>query len=666
MQKIKLIMSAVLLCTAMPMFAVIGTTDFTVENLAYHITSSADKTVEVGLSSSSSSSAYWGSVSEVTIPSTVTYNGTTYRVTKIANCGFTSPKLGNSRVISLTPTASCSNKESSDRIYPNDADSNEPETVTGNDGNTYTVFSHTAPDGSDWTSGTYNNYYHNPNLTKVSFADNCQITEIGFFAFEGCTALQSFQVPLSVTEIGPLAFALCTSLSKFEFLTYTDTEDNNTQKTYVKTIPYWGFIGCQSLTSLYLPEGIEVIQNRALQYCFNLATIHLPNTLKVIGSHFLCEDHAIQSITIPASVVYMSNGLFHGCCGLTDVYMLGAPATLDAGSSSSSDESFGANRKFGGDAVSNCTIWVYSDWLNQYKTGDGWKHFLEVASTNQYKPYPEETRTIPNRWVTCCLWKDYTAQEVINQFGAGTKVAYLTKAVVDKNGYDSHGAKIGNMYDLTFTVESLENASDIVIKKNTPFMLKSANNNVTVTVYDATTMRQNGEESEISKEHQVTVGADNGAYVLMGSYYPDGDYKLYQWECYFKNPEYTVTAADVADANFIAKYGNVSAGDEIYDVTKAGYMGFYRATMDNFTALKSGRCFWRVVGDPEMTGNGNAKQMVGMTYDVWEESVNGIDNLRVKMQTLPNEVYNLDGQRVNSLNMKKGIYIVNGKKTVVK
>lgn len=660
MRKIKLIMSAVLLCAAIPMGATIGTTSFTVGNLAYHITSTTDRTVEVGLSSSSSSTAYWGSVSEVTIPSTVTYNGTTYTVTKIANYGFTYKVRDyynkDSKVITLTPTAECSNKKGTKDIYSN---GESAQTVTGADGNSYDI-------SIDWASTANENVYQNNVLESVSFADDCQIEEIGYLAFCGCTALKSFQLPSSVETLGPQAFALCTSLESFEFQTYSGAD--LTQYTRVTTIPVYCFTGCTSLVSLYLPEGIEVIQNRALQYCFNLATIHLPNTLKAIGSHFLCEDHALESITIPAGVVYLASGLFHGCCGLNTVYMLGAPGTLDEGSSSGSDESFGANQKFGGDAVSNCTIWVYSDWLNQYVNGEGWEHFLEVTSpnTNQYLPYPEETRKIPNRWVTCCLWEDYTAAEVIETFGAGTKVAYMTSAVVDKNGYDSHGAQVGNMYDLTFTVQDLTDENATVIRKHTPFMLKSAKSDVEVTVYNASVMRAAGDADEISAEHHVSVEADNSAVVQMCSFYPDGDYKLAKWECYFKNPEYTVTAADVADANFITKYGDVSEGDKIYDVTKAGYMGFYRATMDNFTALKSGRCFWRVIGDPQMSGNGNAKLMVGMTYDVWEDTVNGVDNLHVKMQTLPDEVYNLDGQRVKSTNLKKGIYIVNGKKTVIK
>ena len=64
--------------------------DFEVDGIYYNITSSADLTVVVtyrGSSSSSYSNEYSGAV---TIPSTVTYNSKTYRVTSIGSYAFNS------------------------------------------------------------------------------------------------------------------------------------------------------------------------------------------------------------------------------------------------------------------------------------------------------------------------------------------------------------------------------------------------------------------------------------------------------------------------------------------------------------------------------------------------------------------------------------------------
>lgn len=347
MRKIKLFMSAVLLCTAMPMSAVITYPSFMKDGLAYNITS--ESTVEVGLSSISS-------VESVTIPSTVTYNGTTYNVTKIADYGFTG--TSDDGVTLYTTAGSCANNgivKSTNHIYSSESASNV--TVGGK---TYAITTAT-------NSYDYDNYYLNSNLTSVSFADNCQIKEIGYCAFAGCTALTSFEVPLSVETIRAQAFGACTGLTDFTFR--TNTGEDGLQYTNVKTIPTYCFLGCTSLETLYLPEGIEVIQNRALQYMFNLQSIHLPNTLVVIGSHFLCEAHAMNSLTIPASVKYIESAMFHGCCALRDVYLLGEPADLKSGSTSGghhqqSAETFGSNEKFGGGYVNNCTFHVYAEYLS--------------------------------------------------------------------------------------------------------------------------------------------------------------------------------------------------------------------------------------------------------------------------------------------------------------
>jgi len=49
-------------------------------------------------------------------------------------------------------------------------------------------------------------------LTKVEFLSDNTLTQIGWYAFEGCTALESITLPNSVQIIGNYAFANCTAL----------------------------------------------------------------------------------------------------------------------------------------------------------------------------------------------------------------------------------------------------------------------------------------------------------------------------------------------------------------------------------------------------------------------------------------------------------------------
>ena len=51
------------------------------------------------------------------------------------------------------------------------------------------------------------------------------ITEIGRFAFSGCTSLQSIEIPNSVTEIESHAFSCCTSLQSIDIVTQEKEPD---------------------------------------------------------------------------------------------------------------------------------------------------------------------------------------------------------------------------------------------------------------------------------------------------------------------------------------------------------------------------------------------------------------------------------------------------------
>ena len=66
------------------------------------------------------------------------------------------------------------------------------------------------------------------------------VTEIGGYAFEGCTGLTSVTIPAGVTEIGEEAFS-----------------------------------GCAKLTSVTIPEGATEIERSAFDGCKKL-TIHAP------------------------------------------------------------------------------------------------------------------------------------------------------------------------------------------------------------------------------------------------------------------------------------------------------------------------------------------------------------------------------------------------------
>ena len=685
-----------------------------VDGLTYNVISSSERTVEVGLSSTQGANT-----TSVTIPATVVINGTTYTVTKIANYGFTSNDLKSNQTNLYDDwdwDTDCS-------LYTN-------ELIAQMKSNGSLTLPNTSKQNYDGGAGLVKsedgvtgNRFLNTNLISVSFTDDCQITEIGFAAFSGCTNLKTFRLPYSVSTLGIQAFMACINLEEFIF-----NVGGNPVQSQLRTIPKCCFSGCRKLTQLVIPEGITTIANRACQYLFSLVSISLPSTLTTIGTHFLCEAHSLESITIPSSVTSIDGALFHGCCSLKEAYFLGSPSYLGTVSNTDTDETFGFNGKFAGQGVQNCKFYVYPEYLpedyattclesdgTEHKDNSGsgtyldsskeWYNFLTVCADgtsnsnfhnprdycengNSFCPMVGVVRTIPTKWVTCTLYKAMTKAQVIATFGEDAKIAYMTNATYNSTLSGTQN-EYYNMYDLTFTVVKMSDLidNDIVIHANMPFMLR-ATKEANVTIYNSTEMKggyQTGEtgdedafgsnyateadETMISADKavfkQVTQCTDgsalpsglNAAVIMLGKY---TTYYLQKWEHIFKNPGKTVD------------------GVTTYDHAEPGYMGFYRMPSANYQSIDNGRCFWHIneaitqSDSNEVKGNGYTPSRGSMIYDV-EEDINeatGIEELHVKVATFDEKdaegVYTLTGQKINSDNMTKGFYIVNGKKVYVK
>ncbi len=321
--------------------------DFEVDGIYYKYLSQEDKTVSVSYRGSSSdeySNEYSG---DVVIPSSVTYNGTTYSVTYIggqAFCDCTS--LTNIKI---------------------------PSSVT---------------------SIGYGAFCGCTGLTSIEIPSS--VTSIGNLVFWGCTGLTSIEIPNGVTSIGEWVFSYCTGLTSIEIpssvtsilnnafegcekLEYNEYDNalylGNTDNPYValikpkskeiatcdihencKVILYNAFSGCSSLESIALPfvgdkphTATDTYQypfgyifgtdsyaggTATKQYYYGsstssttFATYYIPsslNSVKITGSSYIpygafrgCTG--LTSITIPSSVTSIGGYAFYGCTGLTSI-----------------------------------------------------------------------------------------------------------------------------------------------------------------------------------------------------------------------------------------------------------------------------------------------------------------------------------------------------------
>lgn len=499
----------------------------------------------------------------VTIPATVVIKGTTYKVTAIDDHGFTNSNWVKN--VSYT--------------Y---------------DGKTYNI--------------NDDNYVNNV-LESVTFEQPSNIKTIGQGAFQACTKLSSVVIPNSVTTMEEKAFYACFSLSDVRFQT---KEDNTVD---LKVLPTSAFSYCP-FTSIELPEGIEEIGDRSFQYNFYLKTMKLPNTLKKIGPHFLCDAKSITTLTIPASVTYIDGAAFHGCENLKTVYLLGPASTLIANESKS--ETFGANKNIDNapdcEKVTDCTFWVLKEYEKGYTSDKVWKKVDQPNDDgNDIKCIENTTRTFAQGWGTAIFPKEVV--DFRDTAGDEAKVARMIKAVRDNSDK--------NLYHLTFQVVEDEN-----IPAQEPLMIYSPKE-WTYTMYNSIDENNDDFKLEMTNPFTTTVTVENeptSKVHMIGKYL--GGEKLVKWDFYFMN-------------------------DKFWRVPDT----------DNAATMGSFRCYWKVDRD-------GIKQDVAsfskMSFgDNTPTAIEGIETEPTKVQV---EVYDLNGRRIyqKKESLPRGLYIINGKKVIIK
>ena len=88
----------------------------------------------------------------------------------------------------------------------------------------------------------------------------------------------------------------------------------------VKSIGQGAFNWCLNINNFYIPEGIKKISNNAFGGCINLKHITLPQSLETIGGFAFSGCESLQSLYIPKNVKSIdSEMLFYGCDSLSSI-----------------------------------------------------------------------------------------------------------------------------------------------------------------------------------------------------------------------------------------------------------------------------------------------------------------------------------------------------------
>lgn len=159
------------------------------------------------------------------------------------------------------------------------------------------------------------------NLETVNLPNG--ITSIGKEAFYGLSKLETINIPTSLVEVGQGAFMDCIALTS---ITFPNT---------FRTVGESAFRGCNGLTSVVFNEGATTIRNTAFRNCHSLASVTfsstittiedgafedcaltsiiLPDGLNTLGDNAFSSNSTLTSANLPVGIETLGNGVFVGC-----------------------------------------------------------------------------------------------------------------------------------------------------------------------------------------------------------------------------------------------------------------------------------------------------------------------------------------------------------------
>ena len=172
--------------------------------------------------------------------------------------------------------------------------------------------------------------FQSSKLTTVTLAGTTALKTIGARAFSSCSALTAFTVPATVTNIGASAFSGCSELATFTF------EGTPT----ITSIGNAAFQECTKLTAFTIPESVTTLGTTVFWYT-GLTSLNIPAGVTSIGQALYCAS-PVTSLTVDAGNTKYEdrgcNGIFEK--GKNKLIAGGATTTIPDGITTIGQEAF--------------------------------------------------------------------------------------------------------------------------------------------------------------------------------------------------------------------------------------------------------------------------------------------------------------------------------------
>lgn len=498
--------------------------------------------------------------------------------------------------------------------------------------------------------------FYNANLSEGISLPNT-INKIGNSCFYNCY-FTNIELPSSVTEIGDSTFMNCSELTSIKF------PEN------LKKISYYCLHQCKKITEVELPKTLEIIEDGSFFYCSSLEQISIPSTVKemncfrkisagtttsigifsycsklkqitipasvtTIGYRMFGNCSSLESITIGSSVKSIDGSAFEGCSGIKEIncYAVEPPKT--------SVDPFGNIEN-----LNTCILNVPKGSETKYKNTNYWTRFKNISTLNSPEAgidaltanFTDEGPNIPEgtyyagnltytrtgeyvkagKYVAQCLPFDINLAE--------TKCFTDVFIPMDIALYNTNP----NSQLLTLMLDKVDMTS--VIKAGQPFIAKLAEDKVEVKNYNPTYISSNYAEQEIETDFKVYDTTGQSGVLL----------RNYNLKVRFGGTYQYKSGLDEDVYRTFMSTGQFGKSDHV--LPYRAYV--YKANAAAQAAVQS--ITWGV-GD----------ETTGIKYIVTPE-----------ISKKDNKVFTLDGKLVNQTgdtkSLKKGIYIINGRKIIIK
>jgi hypothetical protein len=452
---------------------------------------------------------------------------------------------------------------------------------------------------------------------ELSEEEAAVVTDLGevFKGNEEITSFDELQYFSGLTTIPAYSFYCCKGIKSV-------TIPNS-----VKSIGLYAFAECHNVTSIIIPNSVTSIEDGAFKTCINLknliipnsvtsigesvftfcngfTSIIIPNSVKSIGLYAFNQCINLTSINIPSSVTTISEGLFKGCIKLSDVTIHNSITSIGAYAFSSCDLTDLNIPK----SVNSIGFHAFENCNSLTSVTVEWETPLSV-NNSIITNYTDVILHVPAgckaAYEAADYWKDFKEIKVITEnitIGAAGMGTYCSTHALDFSGTDDIKAYIVSAFKPSTGEVTLTRITDV--PANTGIVVKGDANTYAIPWGPGETIVSN-----------MLVGVTENTVLNK------------------EEDDYT---------NYILAKKNGNLG--FYAVTDGSTLSAGKAYLPLPTAsLPSGaRDFKLIFGDDETTGI--------------KEALSNSDS--------HGDIYDLQGRRIE--NPTHGLYIVNGKKVIIK